>query len=177
LPGNYATPIDYNHALHAEIGNEARLRSVYGSAFMRKTNDVRLSTICESAAKLLRSRGSDLVMLTDSERRVIASWRADENYVPPGPMVMDETICQHNLLSLEDGALSLGDLSADERVCMLPLIEDHDVRAYLGVPIVVDAHVIGAFCVFDDKKRNWSSLDVMLLTGFAEEAMAIASIG
>ena len=46
-------------------------------------------------------------------------------------------------------------------------IDDLNVAAYLGVPLLKDNVVLGAFCVISDSPRNWTDADLAALTKLA----------
>jgi GAF domain-containing protein len=57
-----------------------------------------------------------------------------------------------------------------------PLVRDNKatelgLRSYLGVPLRSQGQVIGSFCVFDDKPREWSMEDLNGLEEIAHEVM------
>lgn len=55
-------------------------------------------------------------------------------------------------------------------VCDNLAVEQLGVAAYLGVPLVHEAHVLGSFCVIDDKPRGWTKSDLASLKQFASLA-------
>ncbi|HEY2517381.1 MAG TPA: GAF domain-containing protein, partial [Polyangiaceae bacterium] len=51
-------------------------------------------------------------------------------------------------------------------------IRDLDVIAYAGIPLIIDHEAIGAFCVIDDKPREWKAEELQLLQDLAESVVS-----
>jgi diguanylate cyclase (GGDEF)-like protein/PAS domain S-box-containing protein len=51
-------------------------------------------------------------------------------------------------------------------------IPDLGAIAYAGIPLVVDAETIGAFCVIDDKPREWTADKVQILKDLAASVVS-----
>ena len=63
--------------------------------------------------------------------------------------------------------LVIPDTRADERVAHIPSVTDYGVRAYAGVPLLVDGQAIGTLCVMDMEPRAWTEDAVALLVDLA----------
>jgi signal transduction histidine kinase len=80
------------------------------------------------------------------------------------------TFCHYTLV--ETGPLLIPDTLADPAFRQVPTVESLGVRAYAGIPLIMDdGHVLGSFCAIDFKPREWSPLDVEILSELAASAM------
>ncbi len=77
--------------------------------------------------------------------------------------------CRHLVAGRQP--LAIDDVRLDPRVMDNPSAGDPGVIAFLGIPLIVDDHVIGSFCVIDGKPRSWSSDDVGVLGDLAESVV------
>jgi GAF domain-containing protein len=77
----------------------------------------------------------------------------------------DESLCTVTM-SLRR-PLVVADTLADDRLTSFPPVRSGDVRAYLGVPVLVHGTPVGAFCVYDRHPRAWSRQDQALLAALA----------
>ncbi|WP_244928132.1 SpoIIE family protein phosphatase [Nocardioides sp. W7] len=82
----------------------------------------------------------------------------------------EESLC--TVTVRENAPLGVPDALRDPRVRHLPLVASGVVGAYLGIPLVVDGHAVGALCVFDREPREWSERDVSLLEELAGPVLA-----
>ncbi len=78
------------------------------------------------------------------------------------------TFCHYAIQSTEP--LVIPDTAADPVYRAVPTVASHGVAAYIGVPIVVDEHAIGSFCVIDMHPRAWTPGEVETLTELAASA-------
>jgi signal transduction histidine kinase len=67
--------------------------------------------------------------------------------------------------------LVISDATADVRFAQITSVATLGVIAYIGIPIVLEGHAIGAFSVIDSKPRAWSADDVRSLVDLAAIAM------
>ena len=80
------------------------------------------------------------------------------------------TFCHYALLS--DGPLILEDVTAQEVFREVPSVQTLGVRAYIGVPLVLEnGSVVGSFCAIDFVPRRWTDDDVLMLSELANSAI------
>ena len=84
------------------------------------------------------------------------------------------TFCHFTLVS--DGPLVIDDVTAHPLFREVPTVKSLAVRAYAGIPLVLDGHNIGSFCAIDFAPRAWSELDVETLQELANAAMREISL-
>jgi len=123
------------------------------------------------AARLLGARMATF-SLVDGERQFFKSAVGYPEPLASGRETpVGASICQYVVTSGE--SLVIGDTAADARVRGVAMVSDHGVRAYAGVPVATaDGHVLGSFCVCDDRPRRWGADDLAALADLATIAGA-----
>lgn len=101
----------------------------------------------------VRIAGADTGMITalnEEHQLFMAQCRADYD-----PMDRQQSVCQFALNNKEGAALAIPDMTDDERTMGLDLVVDDGYRSYLGLPVIVDGHVIGTLCILDSDPRHF----------------------
>lgn len=71
-------------------------------------------------------------------------------------------------------ALQIDDASMDERFKHLPLVTGPThIRAYIGVPLMVNGHALGSLCAMDRQARHWQAHDLLRLQDIATAVAAL----
>ncbi|MBV7394221.1 GAF domain-containing protein [Mameliella sediminis] len=119
------------------------------------------------AARLLNAPVS-LVSFVDDKRQFFSAQTgitgpaAEERGTP-----ISHSFCQYVVSS--EKPLIVPDAEQDPVLCSNGAVQDLKVRAYLGVPIrSPDGHVLGSFCVIDERPREWTDDDLAQLSDIAE---------
>jgi len=80
------------------------------------------------------------------------------------------TFCHYAIVS--SGPLLIPDTMAHPVFREVPTVQSLGVRAYAGIPLITDeGQAIGSFCAIDFVPRQWSELDVEILSELAASAM------
>jgi signal transduction histidine kinase len=82
------------------------------------------------------------------------------------------TFCHYTIRSVEP--LVIPDTAGDPQYRDVATVRTLGVGAYVGIPLVVEGEVIGAFCAIELHPRAWSTRDVGILRDLA--AMALSEI-
>lgn len=82
---------------------------------------------------------------------------------------LSHSFCKHTVASGEP--LIVDDARTHPLVRQNPAIQDLNVIAYAGIPLLMDGHALGSFCVIDSEPRAWTDREVEILKGLAESAM------
>ncbi|MGH8030082.1 MAG: sensor domain-containing diguanylate cyclase [Arenimonas sp.] len=90
-----------------------------------------------------------------------------------GPSARDDSLCARSIL--EDGGLSISDLSADPRTAALPTtVGGPRFRMYHGANLVTaDGHRLGTLCVLDARPRTLEPKQRRQLARLARQVMAL----
>ena len=95
-----------------------------------------------------------------------SGWAADDRGTP-----IAYSFCRHVVAT--GRPLVVKDARADPLVADNPAVDELDVLAYAGIPLVDDGgQPIGALCAIDDRPRDWRDDEVLLLHRLAERAIA-----
>ncbi len=79
------------------------------------------------------------------------------------------TFCHYAIQS--SAPLIVEDAEAHPIYRSIPTVKTLGVRAYLGIPLVMDdGQAIGSFCAIDTKPRRWTSTEIEVLTELAASA-------
>jgi GAF domain-containing protein len=79
------------------------------------------------------------------------------------------SICGHVIAN--DEVLVVEDLSRDRRFANNPLLREHGLRFYAGVPLRSNSLPIGSLCILDTKPRRMTERETRLLEVMAEDVM------
>lgn len=119
-------------------------------------------------ATVLLSAPTSFLSMVDADRDFYKS-----SFGFPAPLatareVEGRTFCHYTLDRREP--LVISDTLADAKWRSVPTVTSLNVRAYVGVPLVIDEQVIGSLCVVDSKPRAWSQVEVQALRELAKSA-------
>jgi GAF domain-containing protein len=150
------------------LSNLDRLAALDRSGLMDAPPSDHLDQLTRRAADQLGTPMA-VISLLDEHRLFVASGVglagqvAEQREAPA-----DASYCQY-VVALDD-ELVINDSTEDELVRDHPATAD-GVRAYLGAPLRYDDHCLGAFCVVDDRPREWTPEDIATVRALAESAM------
>lgn len=148
----------------SEINSPERLRLIKRTGLL-KGQHPELDRITKLASDLL-DVPIVLVSFVDIDRQVFCSETglpepvASERQTP-----LTHSFCQH--VVTQGKPLIVEDATCDERVRDNLAIKDLGVVAYAGYPIVSQEQVLGSFCGIYPSAREWSELELELLSQFA----------
>jgi predicted PurR-regulated permease PerM/GAF domain-containing protein len=72
----------------------------------------------------------------------------------------------------DDAQVVIADIRRDPRFARNPLLVEHDIRSYAGVPIRdADERPLGALCIMDSEPREMKPSELALLTEMAQRLM------
>jgi signal transduction histidine kinase len=158
-----APPPDDTH-----LNDRQRLRSLAETGLMDAPERDALSRYARIATRALGATVS-LVSLVDDHRQFFAGSHGLESpWKERRETPLSHSFCQHVVNSRD--ALVVDDARSDERVRTNLAIEDLDVAAYAGMPLLDSkGAVLGSFCVIDKRPRKWTPDELKLLQLLAEE--------
>jgi PAS domain S-box-containing protein len=132
------------------------------------TDAERLEQVAQLAARLLRVPSGHVSLVSDVQTvlgGVGSSADAVGHDVPA-----DDSVCAVTVVT--DGPLVVPDASVDVRTRDLDPVRAGVVGSYLGIPLRVRDHLVGALCVYGPEARTWSDADVALLQQLSASAVA-----
>ena len=118
------------------------------------------------AARMLEAPVA-LVSLVTPERQMFPSRAAtDEPFTTLEETPLSYSFCKHAVA--KQAPLVIGDAREDPLVADNPAIEEFNVIAYCGAPIITRGEqALGTLCVMDHEPRHWTPEQVDLLSDLA----------
>jgi PAS domain S-box-containing protein len=120
------------------------------------------------AARLLRAPAA-FVSLVDADRDVYVSAFGFDEPLASSRELTGETFCHYTVAGgSAESPLVIGDTAAHHVYRDVPTVRSLGVAAYVGVPLVVGGHPVGALCVIDTAPRDWTPEEVEVLGELAD---------
>ena len=154
--------------LQACIDDEARLAAVRNTGLLDTPPEPVFDGLTREAASALGVPAT-FISLVDRTRDF---YKSQHGFAEPLSAVRElegRTFCHYTLMS--ESPLAIEDAARDPVYREVPTVATLGVRAYLGIPLVVDERVIGSFCAIDYEPRRWSADDIALMVALARQAM------
>ena len=99
------------------------------------------------------------------EDRVLPTQKAQETAASQHISVCGHVVAKNQVMVIED-------LARDRRFANNPLLKEHGVRFYAGVPLLApNGQPIGSLCLMDMKPRQLTEREKRLLLEYASEVM------
>jgi len=162
------TPTEDADPLRRVLDDPARLAMVEASGLLDSEHEECFDRLTRLAVKLLGVPSAFLTIVGDS--RVFAkSMCGFDSSVAAAREQRGLTFTHHTLQSADP--LVISDATADVRYAQVGSVAKLGVVAYVGIPIVLEGHAIGALSVIDSKPHVWLADDVRSLVDLAAIAM------
>jgi GAF domain-containing protein len=114
-----------------------------------------------------------LVSLVDEDRQFFKSCigLTREPWTTERGTPLSHSFCKHAVAQRRP--LIVDDAREDPTLRDNPAIQDLDVIAYAGIPLIgSDGHALGTLCVIDDRPRHWRGEETALLQEIANAVVA-----
>ena len=112
-----------------------------------------------------------LVSLVDDRRQFFkSSFGLKEPLATQRGTALSHSFCRH--VAHDRAPLVVADAREHSALRDNPVIRDHNVIAYAGVPLVIDEEAIGALCVIDDKPHVWHADSIRVLEDLAASVVS-----
>jgi GAF domain-containing protein len=150
----------------AKLADPARLQAIKDTGLVGIKEDPVLHRLTRLSAKTLDASVA-LMSLVEEDRQFFASsWGLPEPWATERGTTLLHSFCQHVVISNQP--LLVSDARKHPLVQRNLAIQDLDVIAYIGVPLVdPDGNTLGSLCVIEHEPRRWRSQDVELLHDIA----------
>jgi GAF domain-containing protein len=154
----------------AKLADPLRLQAIEETGLLGVKEDPVLHRLTRLAAKTLDASVS-LMSLVEEDRQFFASsWGLPEPWATERGTTLLHSFCQHVVVSNQP--LLVTDARKHPLVQRNLAIQDLDVIAYIGVPLVDSKdNTLGSMCVIEHEPRQWRSQDVELLHDLAAAVM------
>ena len=162
-PEAIAARNDANRAVHDDV----RLATVRETGLLDSAAEPAFDRLTRLAVRLV-GVPTAFFSLVDETRDFYKSACGFGDALQGARELSGPTFCQYAIRSR--APLVIPDTAADPVYREVPTVRTLGVAAYVGVPIVIDGHAIGSFCVIDTVPRAWTVAEVEVLTELAASA-------
>jgi hypothetical protein len=147
-----------------------RVKAVEDTGLVGVREDPVLHRLTRLAARALSAPVALLSLVAEDRQFFASSWGLPEPWASERGTTLLHSFCQHVVVSNQP--LLVADARKHPLVQDNLAIEDLDVIAYVGTPLVDANHqTIGSFCVIEHEPRRWVAADVEVLHDFAAAVM------
>ena len=147
------------------LGDAARLDALRRSELMDSEPEEVFDRLTRLATKLLGTSVATMTLVDDTRQYFKSSVGTAVNQTP-----LSHSFCQHVVTG--GAPLIVTDARNDPRVRDNAAIDDLDVIAYCGVPLTdADGHTLGSFCAIEHGPRQWTEIEIEILTELAHNIM------
>ena len=165
-------PQAYERARRA-IGDERRLAAVRGTGLLDSEVEEAFDRLTRLAVRLVKIPAA-FVSLVDENRDFYKSACGFGEPLASSRELEGPTFCHFTVQAAEP--LVIPDTNADPIYREVPTVRSLGVAAYVGIPIVVNGEVIGAFCAIDTHPRAWTGDEIATLKELAAVAVSEISL-
>lgn len=152
----------------------ARLAAAHDTGRLHSRADEVLDALSQRVALALRIPVA-FVSLIDESRDVYPGQSGFGPDLAANREYAGRTFCHLTLAA--GAAVVIADTHVDPSHRAIPIVTTLGVRAYLGIPLMVGAHMVGSLCAIDVTPREWSEADMDLMFAMADEAMHQLTLG
>lgn len=149
------------------VSDPRRLAAVHSIALLDSPTEETFDSMSRLAVNLVGAPASFL-SIVDAERDFYKSAHGFPQELASAREVHGRTFCHYAIASTDP--LVIEDTHADPLWRAVPIVDSLDVRAYVGVPLIVDGQPIGSFCVIDNQPRSWTDTEIETLVQLAKAA-------
>jgi GAF domain/Ribbon-helix-helix protein, copG family len=155
---------------HQVLADPERLAAIRQTGLMGVKEDPVLHRLTRLAANTLETSVALMSLVADDRQFFASSWGLPEPWASERGTSLLHSFCQHVVVSNQP--LLVTDARQHPLVQRNLAIQDLDVIAYIGVPLVDSGdNTLGSFCVIEHEPRQWRPQDVEILRDFAAAVM------
>ncbi len=158
-------------AARRKIGDERRLAAVKATGLLDSEVEEAFDRLTRLAVSLVKVPAA-FVSLVDEDRDFYKSACGFGEPLASSRQLEGPTFCHFTIQSAEP--LVIPDTRADPVYRDVPTVQSLGVAAYVGIPILINDHVIGAFCAIDVVPHPWNDFEITALKELA--AVAVSEI-
>ncbi|HTU98159.1 MAG TPA: PAS domain S-box protein [Solirubrobacteraceae bacterium] len=147
------------------LRDPARLEALARAELMDSEPEEVFDRLTRLATKLLGTPVATMTLVDDRRQYFKSSVGTAVNETP-----LSHSFCQHVVTGA--APLVVTDARQDPRVKDNGAVEDLDVIAYCGVPLTdADGQTLGSFCAIEHRPREWTDIEIEILTELAHNIM------
>lgn len=150
----------------AAVRDPARLQAVRSSGLLDSPPEERFDRLTRVAARALNAPVALLSVVEDDRQFLKSSVGLADPWHSKREMPLSHSFCQHGVGCAE---LVVADAREHPLLRNSPAIADLGAIAYLGIPLrTIDGYELGAMCVIDHRRRDWSPDEISVLRDIAD---------
>lgn len=149
-------------------GDAARLTAVASTHLLDSEAEESFDRLTRLAVRLVDVPAA-FISLVDENRDFYKSACGFGEPLASARELRGPTFCHFTIQSVHP--LVIPDTGADPRYRDVPTVKSLGVAAYVGIPLVLNDQVIGAFCAIDVAPRQWTDRDISTLNDLAAIAL------
>ncbi|HUQ46741.1 MAG TPA: GAF domain-containing sensor histidine kinase [Gemmatimonadaceae bacterium] len=149
------------------LTDSLRLAAVHGTGLLDTEVEEVFDRLTRMGVRLLGVPAA-FISLVDADRDFYKSACGFGEPLAATRELTGPTFCHYTVQRSEP--LVIPDTKADPLYSQIPTVQTLGVAAYVGVPLNIDGHNIGAFCAIDTKPREWTNEEVDTLVELAASA-------
>jgi signal transduction histidine kinase len=165
-------PQAYEEARRA-ISDKRRLAAVKATGLLDSEVEEAFDRLTRLAVRLVKVPAA-FVSLVDEHRDFYKSACGFGEPLASSRELEGPTFCHFTIQSAEP--LVIPDTRADPVYRDVPTVQSLGVAAYVGIPILINGEVIGAFCAIDIVPHYWSEVEITALQELAAVAVSEISL-
>ena len=171
MPDVQVVALKKDGELEVRLQDEGRLAALRRTGLLDSPAEEAFDRLTRLVCRVLKVPVS-LVSLVDDDRQFFKSAQGlAEPWASRRETPLSHSFCQHVVTSEEP--LKVEDAAENALVCDNLAVQDLDVTAYLGVPILTpDGQAVGSLCAIDTVARSWTDDDTAVLSDLADIVMA-----
>jgi GAF domain-containing protein len=159
-----------SHERTTTLADPDRLQAIEDTGLLGITEDPFLHRLTRLAAKTLGTSVALMSLVGEDRQFFASSWGLPEPWATERGTTLLHSFCQHVVVSNQP--LLVTDARKHPLVHGNLAIQDLDVIAYIGVPLVdPQENTLGSLCVIEHEPRQWRPQDVEILHDFAATVM------
>lgn len=167
--GVRATLSAHTMLVDSEVARADRLAALSRTRLLDTPAEDAYNRIANLAAKILAAPIATVTLIDRDRQFYKACIGLPEPLSDIRETPLEYSFCRHTIAVGEP--LVIADTLLDERVAGMPSVTEYGVRAYAGIPLLVDREAIGTLCVMDLEPRSWTADQIGMLTDLASMAM------
>lgn len=148
------------------VRDPARLHAVRSSGLLDSPREERFDRLTRVAAHALNAPVALLSVVEDERQFLKSSVGLAEPWHSKREMPLSHSFCQHGVGCAD---LVVADAREHPQLSNSPAIAELGAIAYLGISLrTIDGYELGALCVIDHRRRDWSSDEIAVLRDIAD---------
>ena len=149
-----------------ELSDRRRIQQLHDLGLLTDTPEEGYDRFTRLAATIVEAPVALFTVVTDEEQFFRSQYGLQEPYATTRRTPISHSFCQYVVLS--SAPLEVADAREHPTVKGNPAIEELEVIAYLGVPLITRrGETLGSLCAIDRQPREWTQRDRTVLKDLA----------